>query len=744
MHHRLVRALLVASALCPLPALAAVPDSPLVPAWTDAAVDTAATAADAPDQQQVGDDVVVTGVQTRDVASSATKGATPLAQTPQSVSVVTAADIAGLGLQNLNQALRFVAGVTPETRGSSAEVYDQFKLRGFDAAVFLDGLRQFGSPTGYAVPQVDVSRLDRFEVLKGPASVLYGQSSPGGLVAQSSKLPVDAPLYGAVAASYGTFDLYRVDADIGGRAGESVMWRVYGSVNGADTQQRFSRRERQTISGAVTLGAGGATTLTLLGNYSHDPHNGAYGVFPAVGTLIDNPSGRLSTRFDGGEAGNRFRREQASGTYIFRHDFGGGWSFRASGRYQNVTARLGLIYVSGAPADAGLRVYNRASYATDEELDNWTYDNQLSGAFRTGPIEHQLLIGVDRQVAHSTELYAFGSAPALDAYQPVYGTVATPQTPAAVPNPFGGNYDTRQRQQGVYAQDQLSLGALRVTLGGRQDWAYARERTQEGSTQRDEKFTWRAAALYTLPFGLAPYVSYSTSFQPQSGSVLRDDGSFGLPDPSLGKQIEAGAKFSVPGTPILLSAAWFRIDQTNVLTSTPDFTVSRQTGEVRSTGVELEGFAPLGHGFTLRGAFSRQRVRVTSDPQDPSRVGRGLETVGRGGTSVNLDWTAPGGPFTGLTLGGALRHADEAYAGVYTPSFGEAAAGPRNSPGYTVYDALVRYDLGVAAPGLRGLSLAVNATNIFDKSYLTSCFANYQWCWYGNRRTVQATLGWKF
>ncbi|MGK6324528.1 TonB-dependent siderophore receptor [Sphingomonas sp. DT-51] len=744
MRHRLAYALLVGSALCPLPVLAA-PAVAAADAVTAAGAATAdATAADATpaDQQGFGDDVVVTGVQTRDTASSATKGNTPLALTPQSVSVVTASDIAGLGLQNLNQALRLVAGVTPETRGSSAEVYDQFKLRGFDAAVFLDGLRQFGSPTGYAIPQVDVSRLDRFEVLKGPASVLYGQSSPGGLVAQASKLPVDAPLYGAVAASYGTYDLYRVDADIGGRAGDNVLWRVYGSANGADTQQKFSRRERQTISGAVTLGAGGATTLTLLGTYSHDPHNGAYGVFPALGTLIDNPNGRLSTRFDGGEAGNRYRREQAAGTYILRHDFGGGWSFRASGRYQNVTAQLGLIYVSGAPADAGLRVFNRASYATDEELNNWTYDNQLSGTVHTGAIEHQLLFGVDRQVAHSTELAAFGTAPALDVYQPVYGTIAAPQTPATTPggNPFPAN--VRQRQQGLYAQDQIALGDLRVTLGGRQDWAYGR---QDGSAaQRDAKFTWRAAALYTLPVGLAPYVSYSTSFQPQSGSVQRDDGTIGLPDPSLGKQIEAGAKFSVPGTPILLSAAWFRIDQTNVLTATPDFSISRQTGEVRSTGVEVEGFAPLGGGFTARGAFSRQRVRVTSDPQDPSRVGRGLETVGRGGTSFNLDWTAPGGPLTGLTLGGAVRHVDEVYAGVYTPTFGEAPAGPRNSPGYTVYDALVRYDLGAMAPRLRGLTLSVNATNLFDRRYLTSCFANYQWCWYGNRRTVQGTLGWKF
>ncbi|AXJ95922.1 MULTISPECIES: TonB-dependent siderophore receptor [unclassified Sphingomonas] len=682
-------------------------------------------------------DIVVTGQQEADRASSATKSATPIAETPQSISVVTGEDIAELGLQNLNQALRFVAGITPETRGSSAEVYDQFKLRGFDAPAFLDGLKMFQSPTGYAVPQVDVSRLDRVEILKGPASVLYGQSSPGGLVAQSSKLPIDTPLYGAIAGRYGTYDLYRVDADIGGRAGGDVLWRLYGSANGASTQQRFGKRERETVSAAVTAGAGRATSFTLLGAWSHDPYNGTYGVFPTLGTLIANPNGRLPTRFDAGEPGNRFRREQAALTYIFRHDFGDGWALRSSGRYQHVTARLGLVYTTGTPLDAGLRRFGRASYATDEQLDNWTYDNQLTGSVRTGPAVHTLLFGTDRQVAHAREAFAFGSATPIDVYAPVYGTMAVPQTPAAVPDPFAGNYAVRQRQQGVYAQDQIAVGALRVTLSGRHDWTHAE---QAGLGAKDDrKFTWRAGALYTLPFGLAPYVSYATSFEPQTALVRRGDGSTGIADPSLGKQIEAGAKFTVPGTPILLTGAWFRIDQTNVLTSTPDFTVSRQTGQVRSTGVEFEGTAPLPHGFAVRAAYSRQSVRVTADAEDPSRVGRRLETVGRGGASLNLDWAPTTGPLAGLTLGGAVRHVDRIYAGI-SPIDGIA----RDTPAYTVFDALARYDLAQAAPSLKGMTLAVNATNLFDKRYLTSCFANYNWCWYGNRRTVQATIGYRF
>jgi len=686
--------------------------------------------------EDASDVIVVTGQHPRDQASSGTKTDTPLAETPQSITVITADDIAGRSLQNLNQALRFVAGVTPETRGSSGEVYDQFKLRGFDAPVYLDGLKQFGSPSGYAVPQVDVSRLDRIEVIKGPASVLYGQSSPGGLVAESSKLPLDQALYGAISGTYGNYDLYRVDADIGGRAGEGVLWRINGSANGADTQQKFGKRERQTISGAVTAGAGSSTSFTLLGAYSHDPYNGDYGVFPASGTLLANPNGKLPTSFDGGEAGNRFSREQAALTYIFRHDFGGGWAFRSSGRYQYVKSALGLIYTAGGldATDPTQQTFSRASYATREQLNNWTFDNQLSGTVQTGPIKHTLLFGVDRQVAHSRELAAFGVAPPLNGFAPVYGTVPVPTTPEQIGGQFSIN--VQQRQQGIYAQDQMALGDLRVVLSGRQDWARAQ---QDGRVKHDEKFTYRAAALYTLPFGLAPYVSYSTSFEQQANPITQSNGQPGLADPSLGKQIEAGAKFSIPGTQILLSGAWFRINQTNVLTSTPNFSISRQTGGVRSQGVEFEGSAPLPYGFNARVAFSRQRVKVTSDADAPARVGRGLETVGRGGTSAYLDWAPRSGGLEGLTIGGAVRHVDEVYAGV-TPM--ETAG--RNSPSYTVYDALIRYDLEKFAPSLRGLSLAVNGANIFDKKYLTSCFANYNWCWYGNRRTVQATIGYRF
>jgi len=721
---------------------------PATPAWaTSAPEDTtpnasvaAATSTDKSDASDASEPqdhgvIVVTGEKATTIASSGTKSATPIVETPQSISVISAADIAGLGLQNLNQALRFVAGVTPETRGASAEVYDQFKLRGFDAPVYLDGLRQFGSATGYAVPQVDVSRLDRVEIIKGPASVLYGQSSPGGLVAEVSKLPLDRATYGAVSGTYGTYDLYRVDADIGGRAGDGVLWRIYGSANGADDQQTQGqgKRERQTISAAVTAGAGSSTSFTLLGAYSHDPFNGNYGVFPTLGTLIDNPAGKISTKFYGGEPGDFFRREQAALTYIFNHDFGSGWALRSSGRYQYVKSRMGLVYTSGPAVDplaVAPTLYARSSYSTREQLNNWTFDNQLTGKVVTGPVTHNLLFGVDRQVAHSAGLSAFGGGTPIDVFNPVYGTMPTPQTPADVQASFGiGSANVRQRQQGIYAQDQIAVGGLRVTLSGRQDWA---RQARDGQAQKDEKFTWRAGALYLLPFGLAPYASYSTSFEPQNARLR--DGS--LAQPSLGKQIEAGAKFQPTGTAILVTAAWFRIEQTNVVVNYPDFTAD-QVGKVRSQGVEVEASAPLPYGFNAKLAYSRQRVKKVEDVV-AANIGLPLATVGRGGISANLEWAPTEGPASGFAIGGAVRHVDKTYADFYSDRVA------RYSPAYTVFDALLRYDLGKLSPRLANVDLGVNATNLFDKKYLTSCFANYAWCWYGNRRTVQATIGYRW
>jgi len=704
---------------------------------------TIARATDASDADARSEDIVVTGNAPVAQAAAGTKTVLPLAETPQSISVIAAGDIARLGLANLNQALRYVAGVTPETRGASAELYDQFTLRGFSAPVYLDGLKQFSSTSGYAAPQIDLSRLDDIEVVKGPASALYGQSSPGGLVAMTSKLPLDQAFYGSVAATYGTYNLYRVDADVGGRLSDAVSVRIYGSANGADTQQTFGSRARQTVSAAATFRIDDATSLTVLGAYSHDPKNGNYSAAPGYGTLFANPNGAIDTRYADGEPGDFFRREQAADTYILNHDFGGGWHFRASGRYQYVGSNLGAIYESGVPTDATMTTFGRGSYASDETLHNWTFDNQLSGRVTTGPVTHDLLLGVDYQTARSYELAAFGSASDINAYAPVYGTQAVPQSPTTVPGYVAGTYATpgvyniHQFQTGIYAQDAMSWGGLRVLLSGRHDWART---DSDGATQNDHKFTGRVGVLYKTALGLAPYATYATSFEPQSATLATG----GIARPSLGKQVELGAKYQPPGTPILVSAAWFHIEQTNVVTTNPVSFLATQSGKYRSEGFEIEASAPLAYGFALRAAYSHQHVRDVSDA-DSRSVGGGLIGAGDGNLAVNLDWTARQGPLKSLNIGAGVRHVDRVFAGVFDQTLTGNAYKQYYTPGYTVVDAMLHYDLSNLDTRMRGMTLALNVTNLFDRKYLTSCYlypAYDAWCWYGQRRTVQGAIAW--
>lgn len=684
-------------------------------------------------------DILVTAQRPMSESVSGTKSRTPVIETPQSISVIARDELEVRGVQSLNAALQLTAGVTPDLRGNNADVFDQFKLRGFDVPQYLDGLRLASSQTGFATPQIDLALLDRIEVVKGPASALYGQSSPGGLIALSSKLPVDAASYGNAGATYGNFDLYRLDGDLGGRvnATGTILYRVYGSINGADAQQTFGKRRRYTGSASVTLGAGGPTTLTLLGNYSHDPFNGNYGVVPRIGSLDPNPNGRISRDFaDGDPNSTRLPRDQGSVTYLLDQSLGGTWAFHARGRYNDVKVYSGGTFTTGIPIDATLATFMRAVGFQREELRNLTFDNQITGVVKTGALTHSLLVGAEAQFSRSlqsTGLDFFG-APPINAYNPVYGlTIPLPPTQSAS--------DSHQRQIGVYAQDQIAIGDLRLTASGRYDWVrthVVNTLAVKDDVRRDRKFTGRLGALYLLPGGVAPYVSYATSFQPQS-AVLADRT---VASPSTGRQFEGGVKYRPTGTNILLSAAYFDITQSNIVVTNPLTFVSTQSGRVTSRGVELEAKVPLFKGFTATGTYSRQTIRDVKD-DNPFALGHPLIGTAKENAGAFGLYTFTAGALEGIGIGGGVRYVGKGYGGFYaTPARTIAYV---DVPSYTLFDAALRYDFGKANPRLTGLTARINAANLFDQRYITSCnVGGVDWCWYGSRRTATGTLGFRW
>ncbi|OUJ09695.1 TonB-dependent siderophore receptor [Acetobacter sp. DsW_059] len=681
-------------------------------------------------QAATSEQLTVKGRRASVVASSATKSDTPLIDTAQSITVITRNEMDIRGVLSLNQAVRYAAGITPDLRGGIGTRYDQFLLRGFTVPTFLDGLKVQDSPTGYAVAQTDTSRLDRIEMLKGPASALYGQSSPGGLAALSSKLATDQRSYGNVTATGGMFDLYRVDSDVGGYANNdgSVRWRLYGTANGQHTQLARTGSRRFSISPTFTFGGNGPTTLTILGNYQYDPEGGTYGGVPLVGSLKRASFGYLPRNFyDGDVSFEKFNRRQGAFSYFFNHRFNDDWSFSSRGRYDDIRVINRSTYDAGYWEADGYTL-PRYAYGTKEHTYNMAYDSQFKGHVRTGPLKHTLMTGFDYMWQRATETYTQGDAPSLNALHPDYHMAFPAQT-------VGARYLTNSHQIGIYAQDEIRWRGLVLNGSLRNDWYRSDQKEYlagSDTRQNPSQITWRASALYHFKFGLAPYISYSTSFQPQSGFTSKDGGkTLSQANPTLGKQLEGGVKYQIPGTPILLTAAGFHIEQSNVLVAVGNLPYGIESGKVHSDGFEFEAHADVYKNLMLEAAVSVQHVHDDS-------TGKPLIQSGKGNASLFAFYTMPSGPLKGFGFGGGMRYTAKAYGG-------QADYGSVWVPQYALFDGSLRYDLSNLSPSLRGWTASASVRNLFDKHYVSNClaYASYgqAFCYYGERRNAQASIG---
>lgn len=662
----------------------------------------------------------VTGfVANRSAAGSKTD--TPLVETPQAVSVITRDQIDAQNAQSLNQVMRYVAGVTPETRGSVATRYDQLTLRGFTPGSYLDGLRLVSG--SYAGFQLDTSAVERVEVLRGPASVLYGQASPAGLVNFVSKRPT-GERFNQFDLQYGSFNTRQASVDLGGSLNDdkSLLYRFNGLVRAADGQVDLTESRRIAINPSVTWKAGDDTTITVLAGYQRDPKAGSYGSVPAAGSALPNRYGEVPRNFyDGDPNFETFDRTQASLGYEVTHRLNGVWTLRQNARWMHSEVDYKSVYGSSTLTSTDPRVIRRATIATLADLDGGAIDNQAQARFDTGPVHHTLLMGFDYYRQRLATQQRTGGAPDLNIFAPVYNQF--------IPNPPVTSSQTQiSAQSGVYAQDQIKIDRLVFLLGGRVDWASSEttnRMTNRTTDSFDRAMTGRVGVVYLFDNGIAPYASYSESFEPQSGTDFS-----GKPfEPTRGAQYEVGVRYQPPGSNSLLTLSLFDLRRTNVTTSDPAHTgYSVQTGEVRSRGVELEGRASLGGGVSATAAYSYLDNKVTKSTTNT--VGTTPYGVAAHTASGWLDYTVSSGPLRGLGLGVGARFVGS--------TFGDAA----NSfkvPSYTLADAAIRYDLSELRRDLDGWQVAVNASNLFDRRYVTACYST-AWCWYGPQRAVMASL----
>ncbi|WP_431484285.1 TonB-dependent siderophore receptor [Pseudomonas solani] len=655
-------------------------------------------------------------------SAAGTKTDTPLIRTAQSVSVVTRDQMDDQGVTSVAQALRYAGGTFAEYRGSSHRVDEVFS-RGFGyTPTYLDGL-SFG---GESRSQVDPWMLERVELIHGPASVLYGQASPGGLLAMTSKRP-SQDARNALQLGVGTDSLRRGAFDLNGQLDEAgtLLYRLNGVLSKGQAEVDHVDEERHALAPALTWQPDEDTRLTLLGYYQHDPEAGYRNFWPTEGVANSGRFGRLSRHFDVGDPDfYKSEREQSSLGYQFEHRFNDLLTFRQNLRYLQEDADYRQMVFMTMTADG--RYLRRAPSASREELKQWMVDNQLQFDFQTGPLAHTLLAGVDYKRTRldtdtARDLNWFNNY-LLDSQNPVY------HVPVGTLTTIDDN-SQRAEQLGAYLQDQIEWGGWNLMIGGRKDRSEVETDNHLADTRvtvKDDKFTGRVGLLYAFENGISPYASYSTSFEPELSSGAPGSSPF---KPTTGKQTEVGVKYQPVGTEALFTLAWFDLTQRNVVAWDSNLGYNVQNGEVHSRGLEFEARGNLGENLELVGSFTYLKPEVTESAQagvedmQPARQPNHLASLW--GTYQLATLGVPG-----LSVGAGARYVGSSY--------GDA----RNTykvASVTLFDAMLGYELKFLAPELEGASVQLNASNLTDKVYAASC-AGSDSCFYGASRTLTANL----
>lgn len=659
-------------------------------------------------------------------SATATKTDTPIEKTPQSVSVVTRAEMDTRQPSSVKEALAYTPGAAVSTRGSSTS-YDFVIIRGFYTPGptpnnYLDGIKLQGDY--YSAAVVDPYMLERVEMMRGPTSVLYGKSNPGGLISMVSKSPTSEPLK-EIQFKMGTDNLFQTGFDFSDSLDDDGIYsyRITGLARSNDQQQDFSKQKRYAIAPVFSWKPDDRTNLTLRANIQNDPSMGYYGWLPKEGTVEPLPDGsRVPVNFTDYAPNNTYSRYQRMVGYSFEHSFDDTFTVRQNLRYSQIKTSQQSVYGFGATGNQ----LTRSIIVSDERYNDFGVDTQLESKFGTGEVAHTLLTGIDYSRLHNDIDNAYGTAPTLDMNNPVYTDVDFPDA-----QPFQLN---TQHQTGLYVQDQLEWEKWVATLGGRYDWS-KQATTIRSSGQKvernDEQFTWRAGINYLFDNGITPYFSYSESFEPNPSKAWAatpaDNVAYA---PSKGKQYEAGVKYIPKELPVVVTAAVYELTKTNNLTTDPTNPFAQvAAGEVRSRGVELEAKAAVNANINLTASYTYTDAEYTDDT-----TYKGLTPVQVPKNMASLwgDYTFYEGALSGLTLGTGGRYVGSSY-GDPDNTFKVGSS--------TVMDAVVKYDL--ARLGLAGSSVAVNVNNLFDREYVASCFNTYG-CFWGAERQVVATATFRF
>ncbi|MEH1832993.1 MAG: TonB-dependent siderophore receptor [Nostoc sp.] len=661
-------------------------------------------------------ELVVTGEQDQyrvPNASTATKTDIPIRDIPASIQVIPRQVLEDQRVIQLRDAVGNVSGVTPARSGSESLIFRGFNS-GRSGGIFVNGFKRY-SDVGDDDRDIDVANIEQIEILKGPASVLYGQGEPGGILNITTKQPRSTPYYN-FEGIIGNFDFYRPTFDISGpvNTDKTIRYRLNAAYQNSGSFIDFVNTESEFVAPVLSFDISKNTTLTLEGEYFNSSKV-VYSGLPAVGTILPNPLGKLPR--------SRFLdypdltkdTETANFSYRLEHKFSDIWSIRNGLRVE--LNDLSSTYFFGN-LQADNRTLDRFSGSYTIDAQSYLVQTDVLGKIQTGSVKHDLLFGLELGWTHN-KLKQFNSSsgtPSIDIFNPIREPIQF--------DLLTRSEGTSQRLVGLYAQDLISIGdQLKVLLGGRFDFAATDYDTLTFSTDRDDNaFSPRVGVVYQPLPPVSLYASWSRSFQPASVYDINADNR--IFEPTKGEGFEVGVKSEFFDGRLAATLAAYQITKQNLATADPNNpSLTIQIGEQRSQGIEFDLAGRILPGLNIIGSYSYINAEITKD--NSGNQGNQPDNVPRHSASLWTTYEIQQGDFKGLGFGGGVFFIGDRQGDL---------ANTLTLPSYVRTDAAIFYRRD-------NWRAALNFKNLFDVNYVE----NYRYStYYGAPFTVQATVSISF
>ena len=647
-------------------------------------------------------EIVVTGEQETPYsvpdASTATRTDTPIRDIPQSIQVVPEQVLEDQRVIRLEDALRNVSGVF--SGNNFGGTIDSFNIRGFaDATTLRDGFRDSFTESGLILR--DPANIEQIEVLKGPASVLYGNVEPGGVINFVTKQPLADPFYQAN-LSIGTYSFYRPSFDLSGSLtpDQKLRYRLNAAYENAGSFRDFVNSERVFVAPVLAWRIGNRTKLSIDTSYLYDRRILDRGIVALGEGIADIPRDRFL-----GEPGDFRQSEQLNVGYNLEHEFNDNLKIRNAFQYlqNNETVKNTNALELDETTGELLRDY----FDNANEFKIYAMQTELTSKFNTGSIEHQLLFGFDLQRNtlegfFKTPPDAFDSTiedrftPSINIFNPVYNVRPRPQRSELI---FLRDDKTTVDSLGIFLQDQIALtDNFKILVSGRFDTVTQRNEdnlADSETSQSNQAFSPRVGIVYQPIELISVYASYSRSFAPNTG--ISADGS--LLEPTRGTQYEVGIKTQL-NERFTATLAAYQITKTNIATTDPiQEAFSLAIGEQRSRGIELDISGEITPGWNIIASYSNTNAEITESTDFP--VGNKIPNVPRNQASLWTTYELQNDGLQGLGFGLGLFYVD-ARQGDLENSF--------ELPSYLRTDAAIFYRRN-------NWRAAINLQNLFDVGY---------------------------